>query len=382
MKTSWMARLAVASVLSVNALASAHDQPKAQSQSEQQVELLESAMRERIANQNVTLQPSDIKIANMHRRIAGQQSVVDGNTWLNNVVWDILNPAADMNLTPADEALREHLGLPKDQGLIVTGLAANASASQAGVQQNDVLLKLDDASLAKPEDLEKGLKGAGNRPAVLEILRGGKPVKIRVQPQVRVTMGPLRPEPPAFWVGISVAPLEPALRAQLKIAPNQGLLATEISKDGPAAKAEVKIYDILLKLAGKPLDSQEKLVETVQANGEKAVPLEVIRGGKPQTIEVTPQRRQPALVQYNIQYSNPQALSYTMVRPGFVVSDRTSSAAYPAQAALALTAEAAAPKPSHDTNAALGKRLDDFDSEIKQLRKAIEELSKTLKDKK
>ena len=97
-------------------------------------------------------------------------------------------------------------------------------------------------------------------------------------------MGPVQPEPPAFWIGVSVSPLEPALRAQLKLPQNQGLLAIDVVKDSPAAQADVKVHDILLSLDGKLLDSQEKLVELVQSNGEKSVPLELIREGKTQTI--------------------------------------------------------------------------------------------------
>ena len=63
-----------------------------------------------------------------------------------------------MGMSPADDALRAHLSLPKDQGLIVTSLAPNAPAAQAGVQQNDVLLTLGDTPLAKAEDLEESLK--------------------------------------------------------------------------------------------------------------------------------------------------------------------------------------------------------------------------------
>ena len=144
-----------------------------------------------------------------------------------------------------------------------------------------------------PRTLYEGLKGAGDKPASLTILRAGKKLKIQVQPQVRVTMGPVQPEPPAFWIGISVSPLEPALRSQLKLPSNQGLLAIEIVKDSPAAKADVKVHDILLSLAGKPLESQEKLVELVQSSGEKSVQLELIREGKTQTIDVTPERRKP-----------------------------------------------------------------------------------------
>ena len=79
---------------------------------------------------------------------------------------------------------------------------------------------------------------------------------------------------------MSVSPIEPALRSQLKLPENEGLLATDVFKDSPAAKAEVKVHDILTKLAGKSLDSQEKLIELVQANGGKTIALEFIREGK------------------------------------------------------------------------------------------------------
>ena len=90
---------------------------------------------------------------------------------------------------------------------------------------------------------------------------------------------------------MSVSPIEPALRSQLKIPENEGLLATDVFKDSPAAKAEVKVHDILMKLAGKSLDSQEKLIELVQANGGKTIAIELIREGKTQATEVTPRTK-------------------------------------------------------------------------------------------
>ncbi len=134
-----------------------------------------------------------------------------------------------------------------------------------------MLLALGDASLAKVDDLEEGLKAAGEKPISLLILRAGKRLKIKVQPRVRVIMGAVQHEVPAFWIGVSVSPLEPALRAQLKLSQSDGLLAIDVIKDSPAAQADIKLHDILLSLDGKPLDSQEKLVELVQSNGEKSV---------------------------------------------------------------------------------------------------------------
>jgi membrane-associated protease RseP (regulator of RpoE activity) len=301
------------------------------------------------------------------------------NGWtVSGDAFALFNPVdrtAGLVLSPADDALRVQLGLPKDQGLVVTSLVANTPAAQAGIQQNDVLLKLGETPLGKAEDLEETLKATASKPTPLTVLREGKSLVIQVQPRLRVTLGPVQPEPPAFWIGVSISPIEPALRSQLKLPANQGLLAIDVVKDSPAAAAQVKVHDILLSLDGKGLESQEKLVEIVQSTGQKSVLLEVIREGKKQTIGVTPQRRKPAPTE------NPginQQLSYVFSQVG-----PQGTIMYPNGGWIAnYNVEGAVDLKPEKLLAGSEKRLDDLDAEIKQLRKAIEELNKTLKDKK
>jgi S1-C subfamily serine protease len=292
---------------------------------------------------------------------------------------------AGMGLTPADDALRAHLSLPKNQGLIVTSLEANAPAAQAGIQQDDVLLKLGDTPLAKTDDLVENLRAMGDKAASLTLLRGGKSSVIQVQPQVRVTLGPVQAKPPAFWIGISVSPLEPALRSQLKLPPNKGLLAIDVVKDSPAAKADVKVHDILLALDGNPLESQEKLVEAVQSIGQKSVFLELVREGKNQTHLVTPARREPEQQQPANQNGKPgiSYYTYTPTGPGIVTADANGGwvTTFPNWTYGNIDSSPAGMRTTTEYPAS-SKRLDELDGEIKQLRKAIEELNKILKDKK
>src|SRR6202034_547855 len=125
-------------------------------------------------------------------------------------------------------------------------------------------------------------------------------------------------------IGVSVSPLEPALRTQLKIPPSQGLLAIDVVKDSPAALADIKDHDILLSLDGNQLDSQEKLIELVQSNGEKPAQLALIRAGKTQKIVVTPQRRKPS--QQRSKGPNRESFySYQFVRPGAVFNANTEA---------------------------------------------------------
>ena len=44
----------------------------------------------------------------------------------------------------------------------------------------------------------------------------------------------------------------PALRDQLRIPADEGLIATDVVADGPGAKAGLKVIDILLTMAGRP----------------------------------------------------------------------------------------------------------------------------------
>jgi membrane-associated protease RseP (regulator of RpoE activity) len=292
--------------------------------------------------------------------------------------------ASGLSLAPVDESVRAHLKLPKGQGLIATSVVPHGPAAQAGISQNDILLTLDEAPLGKPEDLEERLKAAGDKPLGLVLLHHGEKKTLQVQPRIKVTFGPVQPEPPAFWIGVSVAPVEPALRAQLRIPADQGLIATEVIADSPAAKAGLKVNDILLSMAGKPLKEQATLVDLVQKNGDKSVAVEILREGAKQTIEVTPQRRKTA--KFTARLHAPGAVRWNFVRPGIVLPGQESGIwgvdfDEGGNSHIVLQdpnhARANPPQPQAD---ALSKRLDGMSAEIQELRKAIDELAKALRD--
>ena len=133
-------------------------------------------------------------------------------------------------------------------------------------------------------------------------------------------MAPVQPEPPPFWIGVSVSPIGPALRSQLNIPQNHGLLAVDVIKDSPASQAEIRINDILLTLSGQPLTDQDKLVEIVQAFGEKPIVGKLIREGKTQTYEVTPRRRKSTQFSVNVNVNDPRTFAFQVVRPGAVTA--------------------------------------------------------------
>jgi membrane-associated protease RseP (regulator of RpoE activity) len=308
-----------------------------------------------------------------------------------NYFWVSGDAISGMTLTPVGDSLRAHLKLDKEKGLIVTAIEGHSPAAMAGIHRNDVLLKLGETPLGKIEDLEAALKAIGEKPAILTVLRGGRTRQIKVQGHVQVSLGPVEAETPEFWIGISVSAIDPALRSHLQLPNQEGLLIMEVFKDSPAAQAGLKVNDIALHLAGKPLTGQEQLVEIVQASGEKAIPVEVIRQGEHVTMQVTPQRRKKATFSFRL--ATPRTYSLDFVRPGAVLprapQDLHLGARLPGgppvqyQPTTQYQTQHTQPggkSPSQQAEADVSKRLDEMAAEIKEMRKAIEALSKSAKD--
>ncbi|MCH8044594.1 MAG: PDZ domain-containing protein [Planctomycetes bacterium] len=95
-----------------------------------------------------------------------------------------------------------------------------------------------------------------------------------------------------YLIGVSCFPVEGALRAQLNLPEGQGLLVDLVLPRQPAAKAGVKKYDVILAVDGAKVGDLKNLVAAIDKAKGTAIKLHVLRGGKRQTIAVTPVKRQ------------------------------------------------------------------------------------------
>lgn len=79
-----------------------------------------------------------------------------------------------VHVEEASAALRDQLGLAKDEGVVVESVAPNGPAAKAGMRANDLLLSLDEAKLSDAEDLRSELKRRSPGDTVsIELLRKG-----------------------------------------------------------------------------------------------------------------------------------------------------------------------------------------------------------------
>lgn len=289
------------------------------------------------------------------------------------VLWKSAGDGSGLALAAVDASVRAQLKLPEDRGLVATTVQPRGPAWEAGIREQDILLTLGDSPLAQPEDLESKLKEVGDWPATLTLLRKGQPLTLSVQPEVRVSLGPIRAKAQEYWIGLSVAEVEPALRAQLEIPPQQGLTITKVAPDSPASKVDLKANDILLSAAGKSPDRVQALVEIVQENGEKAMALEIIREGRRREVEIVPVKIERKITTSSyLHFTYP--IGVDVVRSGVILEDAPPAAVNfrttgPGSFGVATTA----PTPSDADS-----RLDELSKEIKELRQAVESLRKAL----
>jgi hypothetical protein len=93
-----------------------------------------------------------------------------------------------------------------------------------------------------------------------------------------------------YWLGIGLEGEVPdVLKRHLNL--DHGLVVADVAEDSPAAKAEVKKYDILLKAGDEPLKTPKDLIETLQASDGKELTILIFRDGKNATLHVTPAKR-------------------------------------------------------------------------------------------
>ena len=191
-----------------------------------------------------------------------------------------------LDFVEADPVLRSQLDIPAGEGLVVVAVTPNSPADRSGIKEMDLIAKVDlqpVAHVAKARDLiAKGEK----KSIYFDLYREGKPLHLTMD----------RPEPPAgsttYWIGVVVAPVDATLRSHLgSLLGEGGLIVTEIDATGPAKSAGLQKNDILIKVDDQPIKTQAALTERVVGSEGKAIKIDLLRGGKAQSLALVPAKR-------------------------------------------------------------------------------------------
>lgn len=179
---------------------------------------------------------------------------------------------------------RSHLPLKDEAAWLVVETTTDAE-SESGLTKGDVVVSINETSVADPAAVRKLVASERDNEVQVTLIRGGKKI-------VATIAGDTLAEPPEpYQIGVQVEPPGEALRSQLKLYENEGLLVVRVVDESPAEKAGVKPFDILLRANGERLQDSNGLKSVVNASAGKPLTLTLMRAGKETEVEVTPVQR-------------------------------------------------------------------------------------------
>ena len=204
----------------------------------------------------------------------------------------------------------------------VVDVEKDSPAELAKIEEGDILLSIDGKKITGSPMIVSAIRGRKpGQDVKFEVERDGKTVDVKVKlgeyPESearkelelrfpRLFTPPQTPEPPAapeafmkrfetwpgwerrVYIGVYLQPLTKELLDYFGVKEAAGLLVNRLTEDGPAAKAGLKVGDVIIRVEGKKVQSTGEVSEIIQGKkkGDK-VKIEVIRDKKSTNFEIT-----------------------------------------------------------------------------------------------
>jgi serine protease Do len=191
--------------------------------------------------------------------------------------------------------IAESMGMDKARGALVADVTTGSPSDKAGIDAGDVIVQFDGRPITDSKELPRvvGETEVGKEVAV-KVIRDGKEV------EVKVTLGRLEdgekvvaqqdaakpaPAPSTITIlGMTVSEFTPELRSKFKTDEKlEGVLVTEVAKEGPAVDKGIEAGDVILEAGGKPATSSAEVsaaIENATKDGKASVLILIAKAGK------------------------------------------------------------------------------------------------------
>lgn len=159
---------------------------------------------------------------------------------------------------------------------------AGSPAEKAGIRKGDFLVALDGETISDFGDFQSMIDiiGSEGENARLTVRRGKEELEFSVRPEPQPKLGD---EYNFYRIGAGLQ----------KLPDTPGIVIVSTVSGAPAEKAGLAVGERVLKLNGKPVTTSADFIERLQVNKLNPVKLELVRNGKTETVEITPQLIKP-----------------------------------------------------------------------------------------
>ena len=211
-----------------------------------------------------------------------------------------------VGIQPMTDDVAAGLNLPKDHGEIVSRIEPGQPAARAGVQQGDVIVKVNGQDVTPDNTLSYIVASlpVGSK-VKIDVIRNGKPVTLNAvlaerppEDQLAATggdndndgvpdSGQATPNNLRSSLGLSLQTLTPQMVQQLGLTPGtHGVVVTGVDESSDAGSKGLQPRDVILSIGQRPVANTAEAVAAVEAAkkaGFKTVLLLVQRGNRPAT---------------------------------------------------------------------------------------------------
>jgi serine protease Do len=210
-----------------------------------------------------------------------------------------------VQIQPMTDDIAQSLRLPKDRGEIVARVEPAQPAARAGVQQGDVIVRVNDQEITPDSTLSYIVAGlpVGSR-VKIDVIRNGKPLSLTAmlaerppEDQLAATLdddqdqgattpnGQAAPSSIRASLGLSLQTLTPQIVQQLGLtAGTHGVVVTGVDQSSDAGSKGIQPRDVILAIAQRPVANVTEAAAAIDAAkkaGFKTVLLLIQRGNGP-----------------------------------------------------------------------------------------------------
>ncbi|REC96107.1 serine protease Do [Kushneria indalinina DSM 14324] len=185
-------------------------------------------------------------------------------------------------IQPVSEDLADSFGLDRARGALIAEVAPDSPAEKSGLRSGDIILRAGDSDIDTSDALPRLIGRVSPDDSIdLHVQRDGREQTIKVTvgqwPDSDSDTGEVS-RADSDSIGLAVSGLSAEQRQQLGI--EAGVLVQQVAQDSPAARAGLQPGDVVVELAGQPVDSVATLRKLVgQLDDKKAVPMRINRDG-------------------------------------------------------------------------------------------------------
>jgi Do/DeqQ family serine protease len=180
--------------------------------------------------------------------------------------------------------LAQGLGLKSVQGALVSGVESDGPADKAGVEQGDVILRVNGSAVNDSNDLRNRISSvAPGETVTLDIVRD------RNERSVRVTLGEVpsgertaaRSPESRGELGMTLERLTPELARQLRIEGSMtGVVVSAVQPGSAAARAGVNRGDVIRKIDGRDVSTPAQVRDALGQSRNRPAVVVVEREGR------------------------------------------------------------------------------------------------------